>query len=598
MMTTPPLDALGRAAGILPVWARYSLPVVIDFPVANVPRDVPHTLDGAVPTGMLVVWADAEIHAAPGRAWTETTAYLQANAAMAHATVIFVLARETPTAEVFGALSSSFKGSPSPGGAPLGAHAPTHEVGGSDELTTAAWTNFFNVFTQDQAITKSWPAFYLRDLVQPVDSQSFALLNRDAVLKVEARADGGGVLATPLTLARNGNVTVGGNLIANGVLTVNGFGGHTFSASGAGSNTLTVNNTSSVSSAFGGYISTNDAGRSFFAYMLSSSYSSSGDVSPNGALLGCDGAGGISISARQGAIRFYTGGMTEWMSLSPTGVFSVNGFGTHTFSASGPAANRIAVNNPSSVNGALGGYISTNDAAATFFAYVTSSGYAPGGDFVASGGAVGCDGSGGLSLSARHSSGAIRFYTGGVTERMQIGANGHVGLNTPPDAPDVALFIALAQTSYGVYAECQSAATVSVYGMHRVNASSGYPAVFYNSGSSAGLALSNTGAWFAASDRRLKTDIRPISVLDKLRQIQPRDFLWKTHATSDRPGQRQYGFVAQEVETVFPDLIASMPDGTPGLTYTGFIAPLVQGWQDHDRRLAALEAAHKETHAE
>lgn len=74
----------------------YGLPLAITFPVAATPRDIVHGL-GVVPDGYSLVFADAEIHAVPGKLWTDTLAYLQASANNAQAIIRFRVLRQRPT---------------------------------------------------------------------------------------------------------------------------------------------------------------------------------------------------------------------------------------------------------------------------------------------------------------------------------------------------------------------------------------------------------------------------------------------------------------------------------------------------------------------
>jgi hypothetical protein len=54
----------------------------------------------------------------------------------------------------------------------------------------------------------------------------------------------------------------------------------------------------------------------------------------------------------------------------------------------------------------------------------------------------------------------------------------------------------------------------------------------------------------------------------------------------EKRGVRQYGFIAQDVQQIFPNLVATTsataltPDGTLGLNYLGLIAPLVEAVQE------------------
>jgi hypothetical protein len=291
--------------------------------------------------------------------------------------------------------------------------------------------------------------------------------------------------------------------------------------------------------------------------------------------------------------------MTANGNITATGLLTVNGFGTHTVSASGSGVHGLTVRNLSAGSGNSTEVGALNDAGYGIYLQATSSTYAATGLYVPDGAVLLANGSAGLSVSVSHASGTIRFYTSGATERLQIAASGHIGCGAAPDSDPTlgsSLLTLAAGSGGGVTARSSTNGYPAVGGIHTVNASAAFSAYFFNAGAGNGQSLNNSGAWSAVSDRRLKTDIRALDVLDRLRLIQPRDFRWRSQDTSDRPHQRQFGFIAQEVADVFPDLVTPALDGTLGIAYTGLIAPLVQGWQDHDARLAALEAriAHAE----
>lgn len=119
-----------------------------------------------------------------------------------------------------------------------------------------------------------------------------------------------------------------------GVLTVSGFGTHTFSAGGTGGNQFQVRNTTAGTANFARVAIGNDASATTgIIQVLSSTYSTSGqDIADSLSIQGT-GAGGLNLVANNasGPIRFYTGGTTLQASLSSAGVLSVNGTGTHTF---------------------------------------------------------------------------------------------------------------------------------------------------------------------------------------------------------------------------------------------------------------------------
>lgn len=76
--------------------------------------------------------------------------------------------------------------------------------------------------------------------------------------------------------------------------------------------------------------------------------------------------------------------------------------------------------------------------------------------------------------------------------------------------------------------------------------------ITYN-GDYKGLFLASDGTHHIASDQRLKKDIVPMEegTLDKLMQLKPSSYFYKN--TPNRE-QKAYGFIAQEVQEIFPDV--------------------------------------------
>jgi hypothetical protein len=66
----------------------------------------------------------------------------------------------------------------------------------------------------------------------------------------------------------------------------------------------------------------------------------------------------------------------------------------------------------------------------------------------------------------------------------------------------------------------------------------------------------------AISDQRLKENVQDLDVgLDKIMALKPRKFDWKAGKGKDIKGDR--GFIAQEFEQVFPDLVDEWKDPAP-----------------------------------
>jgi hypothetical protein len=107
------------------------------------------------------------------------------------------------------------------------------------------------------------------------------------------------------------------------------------------------------------------------------------------------------------------------------GLVAVEGFGSHTFSAGGTGGNFIAIRNTTAGTSMHAGYRLGNDASATAASLIqTSTTYTAAGNTPQDGMLLDTTRSGGLSLSASHASGVIRFYTGGTTVRALFFASG------------------------------------------------------------------------------------------------------------------------------------------------------------------------------
>jgi hypothetical protein len=91
------------------------------------------------------------------------------------------------------------------------------------------------------------------------------------------------------------------------------------------------------------------------------------------------------------------------------------------------------------------------------------------------------------------------------------------------------------------------------------------------------------------SDIRLKQsiDILNINALDRINQLVP-----KTYYMSENQNLLRYGFIAQEVQEILPDLINGVEteDTYLGLDYNGVLAVAVKAIQELSAKVAALEA--------
>lgn len=102
------------------------------------------------------------------------------------------------------------------------------------------------------------------------------------------------------------------------------------------------------------------------------------------------------------------------------------------------------------------------------------------------------------------------------------------------------------------------------------------------------------GAYINSSDRRLKQDIESMEpVLNKVAKLNPITF---HYADFEGIGPKSTGFIAQDVELLFPDLVREGDDGYKGLVYDGFAVIAIKAIQEQQKiiddllkRIEALE---------
>jgi len=103
------------------------------------------------------------------------------------------------------------------------------------------------------------------------------------------------------------------------------------------------------------------------------------------------------------------------------------------------------------------------------------------------------------------------------------------------------------------------------------------------------------GSWSAPSDARLKRDIEPLDhMLDKLLQLRGVTFEYAHPDDNLHPAGRHIGFIAQEVQQVFPEWVGQTPDGYYSVGPQGFEAMTVEALRElraeKDAEVARLQA--------
>ncbi len=95
----------------------------------------------------------------------------------------------------------------------------------------------------------------------------------------------------------------------------------------------------------------------------------------------------------------------------------------------------------------------------------------------------------------------------------------------------------------------------------------------------------------ARSDRRLKNSIKPISLAEanQLLSLQPVTYYWNKGVCDDQ--SLQYGFIAQEVEKIFPEMVSTATDEmqTKSVNYQSFHALTVKKIQEQEKEIQELK---------
>jgi hypothetical protein len=244
------------------------------------------------------------------------------------------------------------------------------------------------------------------------------------------------------------------------------------------------------------------------------------------------------VESAANTLSLYSGGVESKL---VSGVLTVSGFGTHTFSAGGTGGNALTVRNTTA---GTGNYAELNigndrDTQAGIIRAMSST-YTTSGPWVADGVMVYSQFAGGMSIHAAHASGAIRLYAGGTTRRALYDTDGTV--------------------------------TFDVYG--------------------AGTAtFSAAGKFSSVSDERLKDITGPLGYgLAEVLALDPIRYFWNGDSGLDDPKHTEYGgFGAGNVKAVMPLAVGMDGRGFLTLADRPILGALVNSTKELNARIVDLE---------
>jgi hypothetical protein len=95
---------------------------------------------------------------------------------------------------------------------------------------------------------------------------------------------------------------------------------------------------------------------------------------------------------------------------------------------------------------------------------------------------------------------------------------------------------------------------------------------------------------YYTSDERLKDRIQPIeSALQKVLSLRGVEYDWNDKQDIYEVGSHDYSVIAQDVETIFPELVREQANGFKGVKIEKLIAPMIEAMREMSEELRKLK---------
>jgi hypothetical protein len=207
----------------------------------------------------------------------------------------------------------------------------------------------------------------------------------------------------------------------------------------------------------------------------------------------------------------------------------------------------------------------------------------------ASGLRMGMSGSGNAYIINDEAARSLSLGTSGTTQ-MRISDAGYVGINEL--TPDQMLHLKQDVANRAIRIEHQS---TTDYWENGIGTTTRNYKFYYNNLFRADIS-SVDGAYVQSSDRRLKRDIQYMDpVLEKVMKLKPATY---HYTDNDGSAPRSKGFVTQDVEDVFPNLVRDVGDGYSGIVYDGFAVISIKAIQEMNIEMKEMQSKTDQMQAE
>ncbi|MDO8528735.1 MAG: tail fiber domain-containing protein [Nanoarchaeota archaeon] len=170
----------------------------------------------------------------------------------------------------------------------------------------------------------------------------------------------------------------------------------------------------------------------------------------------------------------------------------------------------------------------------------------------------------------------ISYNLGRVDVNSKDGAGGYISSGSKDGTGTAAYFPS------GIYVP--QTPTSWIYSDNIYLGSTSGDTINFRANTITGTGSITAGEFIYNSDRNLKTKIQPLqNSLSKVMQLQGVSFDWKAS------GERNIGFIAQDVEKVLPELVSGT-EGHKGVAYGNIVAVLVEAIKEQQKQIDKLKS--------
>lgn len=182
----------------------------------------------------------------------------------------------------------------------------------------------------------------------------------------------------------------------------------------------------------------------------------------------------------------------------------------------------------------------------------------------------------------------IVLKSGAISGLVVHGGTGYVGIGED-NSSSAALRI-----SHPKYALMMYSSISGDFWQFGVDPNNGNLSLFNGASSNAVGVFDTDGAYTSMSDRRLKRDVHGLpGVLDKMMLLEPVSYHFNS---AKENGRASIGFIAQDVQPLFPELVSDLPGGENengagylSLNYAGFSVLAVKAIQEQQGQIRQLQ---------